>query len=180
VSLRALGHELELDDEALTEIVEELVDVQGVAERDGQVLQLIGARATPDGSATSPIASDAPATPGSCVIGSCMMNDRERTRAYCEEAIPIAERCGFRTLDPEVRGLWGWTLGTEEAGLQAARGSIELAAESGVAFAYILHICLATTLLDAGRAGAEVCDRFTEGFESAPLRDARTLLQVLA
>ena len=43
VSLRALQREFELDDEALDELVEELVDVQQVAAREGKVLSWIGA-----------------------------------------------------------------------------------------------------------------------------------------
>ena len=38
VSLRVLKREFELDDEALEELVEELVDVQQVAAREGKVL----------------------------------------------------------------------------------------------------------------------------------------------
>jgi DNA-directed RNA polymerase subunit F len=43
VSLRALQRECELDDEALDELVEELVDVHQVAAREGKVLSWIGA-----------------------------------------------------------------------------------------------------------------------------------------
>ena len=43
VSLRALQREFELDDETLDELVEELVDVQQVAAREGKVLSWIGA-----------------------------------------------------------------------------------------------------------------------------------------
>jgi hypothetical protein len=42
VSLRALQREFELDDDALDELVEELVDVQRVAGREGQVLLWVG------------------------------------------------------------------------------------------------------------------------------------------
>ena len=41
VSLRALKREFDLDDEALDELVEELVDVQHVAARDAKVLSWI-------------------------------------------------------------------------------------------------------------------------------------------
>ena len=41
VSLRGLRREFDLDDEALEELVEELVDVQQVAAREGKVLSWI-------------------------------------------------------------------------------------------------------------------------------------------
>ncbi len=48
VSVRALKREFELDDESLDELVEELVDVQQVAVREGQVLVWVGpARSEP-------------------------------------------------------------------------------------------------------------------------------------
>ena len=48
VSLRALKREFELDDDARDELVEELVDVQQVAVREGQVLVWVGpARSEP-------------------------------------------------------------------------------------------------------------------------------------
>jgi class 3 adenylate cyclase len=43
VSLRALQREFELDDEALDELIEELVDVQQIAAREGKILSWIGA-----------------------------------------------------------------------------------------------------------------------------------------
>ena len=45
LSLRMLQRQFELDDEALEEVIEELVDVQGVARRDGNVL---ASRAEPE------------------------------------------------------------------------------------------------------------------------------------
>ena len=45
VSLRALKREFDLDDEALEELVEELVDLQQVATREGQVLTWVADRA---------------------------------------------------------------------------------------------------------------------------------------
>jgi hypothetical protein len=42
LSVRALQREFELDDATLDEIVEELVDVQRVATREGRVLSWIG------------------------------------------------------------------------------------------------------------------------------------------
>ncbi len=43
ISLRALKREFELDDDTLEDLVEELVDVQQVAAREGKVLSWIGA-----------------------------------------------------------------------------------------------------------------------------------------
>jgi len=42
VSFRGLKREFELDDDALEDLVEELVDVQQVAAREGKVLSWIG------------------------------------------------------------------------------------------------------------------------------------------
>ena len=42
VSLRGLAREFELDDETLEELVEELVDIQRVAEREGRALAWVG------------------------------------------------------------------------------------------------------------------------------------------
>ena len=47
VSLRALKREFDLDDEALEELVEELVDLQQVAAREGQVLSWVERSRTP-------------------------------------------------------------------------------------------------------------------------------------
>ncbi len=51
LSLRALKREFDLDEEALDELVEELVDVQQVAAREGGVLVWAGAA---DGTPTAP------------------------------------------------------------------------------------------------------------------------------
>ncbi len=42
VSLRGLKRQFELDDDALDELVEELVDVQQVAAREGKVIAWVG------------------------------------------------------------------------------------------------------------------------------------------
>ena len=47
LSLRALGRELELEDDALEEIVFELVDVQGIARREGSILVWSGSQTAP-------------------------------------------------------------------------------------------------------------------------------------
>ena len=55
VSLRILKREFELDDEALDELVEELVHVQQVATREGTVLSWVGpAAAEPEAQRTAP------------------------------------------------------------------------------------------------------------------------------
>ncbi len=65
VSLRALQREFELDDEALDELVEELVDVQQVAAREGKVLSWIGAAraeaSAPEPTTRTPEAASEPA-----------------------------------------------------------------------------------------------------------------------
>ena len=43
VSLGALRREFDLDEDALEELIEELVDIQQVAARDGKALNWIGA-----------------------------------------------------------------------------------------------------------------------------------------
>ena len=50
VSLRGLRREFDLDDQALDELIEELVDIQQVAARDGKAIAWVGA-ATPAGEA---------------------------------------------------------------------------------------------------------------------------------
>jgi class 3 adenylate cyclase/tetratricopeptide (TPR) repeat protein len=61
VSLRALKREFELDDDALDELIEELVDVQQVAARDGRVLAWAGpARSEPEAPSEPPDVERAP------------------------------------------------------------------------------------------------------------------------
>src|SRR6202158_5776339 len=82
VSLRALRHEFDLDEDALDELVEELVDVQQVATRDGKALAWIGA-ATPqvrDEHAT-PIAA---AARGSQAITAAEGERRQLTVLCCD------------------------------------------------------------------------------------------------
>jgi class 3 adenylate cyclase len=55
VSVRALRREFALDDDGLEELIEELVEIQRVATRDGQALAWLGA--------TPPLVRDDPATP---------------------------------------------------------------------------------------------------------------------
>ncbi len=55
VSLRALKREFDLGDDALAELVEELVDVQRVAVRDGNLLEWAG-----DDPRTTPTRAEAP------------------------------------------------------------------------------------------------------------------------
>src|SRR6202158_4731834 len=82
VSLRALRHEFDLDEDALDELVEELVDVQQVATRAGKALAWIGA-ATPqvrDEHAT-PIAA---AARGSQAITAAEGERRQLTVLFCD------------------------------------------------------------------------------------------------
>ena len=54
VSLRGLRREFDLDGEALEELIDELVDVQGVAQREDSVLIWSGARLPTQAAAASP------------------------------------------------------------------------------------------------------------------------------
>src|SRR6202158_5284329 len=82
VSLRALRHEFDLDEDALDELVEELVDVQQVATRDGKALAWIGA--------AKPQVRDEHATPiaaaarGSQAITAAEGERRQLTVLFCD------------------------------------------------------------------------------------------------
>jgi hypothetical protein len=67
VSFGGLGREFDLDDDALAALVDELVDVQQVAAREGKVLSWMGgASETPAAAAPTPPAPCSPrSTPGS-------------------------------------------------------------------------------------------------------------------
>ena len=54
VSLRGLRREFDLDEDALEELVEELVDVQQVAAREGKVLLWVGPAAERESQPTAP------------------------------------------------------------------------------------------------------------------------------
>ena len=66
LSLRALKREFELDDDALQELVEELVDVQQVAAREGKVVSWVGSADAVAAEPQAPVASaaDAPQLAG--------------------------------------------------------------------------------------------------------------------
>jgi class 3 adenylate cyclase/tetratricopeptide (TPR) repeat protein len=82
LSLRMLRRQFELDDDALEEVIEELVDVQGVARRDGKVLAWAGAG--------SPSAATA-ATERS-------QRDETRERVHAEIAQPASALAGERKI----------------------------------------------------------------------------------
>src|SRR5215470_10126392 len=63
VSLRALAREYALGGEAVDELVEELVDVQRVARRDGNVLAWVGDGREEPPAPSSPAVSSATAPP---------------------------------------------------------------------------------------------------------------------
>ena len=77
MSLRALRRELDLDDEAVRELVEELVQVQQVAMPDGKALAWVGPTA-------SPTPATAPATPPAPTV--------RWEEAATAPAVPAAER----------------------------------------------------------------------------------------
>jgi len=82
VSLRALRREFALDDAALEELVEELVEIQRVAVRDGQALAWVDA--------TAPLLSGDPATPievgarGSEATAAADAERRQLTVMFCD------------------------------------------------------------------------------------------------
>ncbi len=85
VSLRALKREFELDDEALDELVEELVDVQQVASRRGKVLSWVGP--VPSGMAAEELERQAAPMPRQQLAASPRVADgehRQLTVMFCD------------------------------------------------------------------------------------------------
>ncbi len=111
VSLRGLKRDFELDDEALEELIEELVDIQQVAAREGKAIAWIG-DPVQAGEAEPATSSPAPTpTPSAeaerrqltvmfCdLVGSTVLSERldaedlrEVVRAYQESATQVIER----------------------------------------------------------------------------------------
>jgi class 3 adenylate cyclase len=108
VSLRVLKREFQLDDEALDQLAEELVDVQQVAARGGKVLSWVGpASPLP---ATEPVAQ--PTSPGRAELAPSRAADAERrqiTVLFCDlvGSTQLATR-----MDPEA---WQEVLCTHQA-----------------------------------------------------------------
>src|SRR3990172_3953119 len=85
VSLRALRREFALDDDALEELIEELVDVQHVAARDGKALAWVGATTAhvQDDHAT-PIAAAARGSEASEATTAADGERRQLTVLFCD------------------------------------------------------------------------------------------------
>ena len=79
ISLRALRREFDLDDEALDELVEELVDVQQVAAREGNVLAWAGASAAPSSVPPAPAQPDRPLRDDTLQLSVLNIHPRPRT-----------------------------------------------------------------------------------------------------
>ena len=96
VSLRGLRREFALDEDALEELVEELVEIQHVAARDGKALSWIGA--------TTPPARDDPAAPieaaarGSEATTAADAERRQLTVMFCDL---VGSTDLSQSLDPE-------------------------------------------------------------------------------
>jgi TOMM system kinase/cyclase fusion protein len=99
VSLRILKREFDLDDDALEELTEELVDVQQVAAREGKVLSWIGSAPT-DASAAEAATQAAPTAPAAVAAASQTAEGERRqlTVMFCDlvGSTELSER-----LDPE-------------------------------------------------------------------------------
>jgi len=97
ISLRALKREFDLDDDALDELVRELVDVQQVAARDAQVLSWIGEVTAASSTARAAVAATA-ATQAANLADSADAERRQLTVMFCDlvGSTALSER-----LDPE-------------------------------------------------------------------------------
>ncbi len=152
ISLRALQREFDLDDGALDELVEELVDVQQVAAREGKVLSWIGA-AQAEASATepetqaTPEASPEPAeaerrqlTVMFCdLVGSTALSERldaeelsDVVTAYqktCAEGIESFDGHIAQYLGDGVLVYFGYPLAHEDDAMRALHAALRIVAE---------------------------------------------------
>lgn len=155
VSLRGLKREFGLDDEALEELVEELVDIQQIAAREGKAIAWLGTAAA-SGSAGSVTASPPPVpVPGveaerrQLTVLFCDLADstrlaagldpedwREVVRGYQQAAVGVAERFDGHVAQYLGDGLlvyFGWPRAHEddaERAVRAGLGIVEAVAES--------------------------------------------------
>ncbi len=158
VSLRALRREFDLDDEALDELVEELVDVQQVAAREGKVLSWIGAarteasvpepetRATPEVS-PEPAAGRQPAeaerrqlTVMFCdLVGSTALSERLDAEALSEVVTAYQKTCAASVesfdghiaqyLGDGVLVYFGYPLAHEDDAIRAIHAALRIVEE---------------------------------------------------
>ncbi len=108
VSLRALQREFELDDEALDELVEELVDVQQIAAREGKLLSWIGAAPT-EASAPEPETRAAPEVSSEPAPARqpAEAERRQLTVLFCDlaDSTPLTESLDRRILSARYCGV---------------------------------------------------------------------------
>lgn len=144
VSFRALARQFELDDDALEELVEELVDVQQVAAREGKVLSWMGgASETP---AVAPLTTAAAAAPDAerrqltvlfCdLVGSTEISARldpedwrEVVGGYQRVAGEVIARYGGHVAQYLGDGLlvyFGWPQAYDDAAERAVRAGLAL------------------------------------------------------
>ena len=143
VSFRALQREFELSDDALEGLVEELVDVQEVAARDGRILSWIGGART-EATATEPEPAKAPqaaeAERRQLTVLFCDLVDstrlaagmdaedwREVVRGYQEAAAAVVERYGGHVAQYLGDGLliyFGWPRAHEDDAERAVRAGL--------------------------------------------------------
>jgi len=108
ITLRGLSREFDLDDAAVEELVEELVDAQQVAGRDGKVVVWLGAAGAAEGA--EPAASRAvlpPAEPQAerrrltvmfCdLVGSAELTQRLGAEAY-RQVVAVYQACGAKAI----------------------------------------------------------------------------------
>ncbi|MGH7288398.1 MAG: adenylate/guanylate cyclase domain-containing protein, partial [Myxococcota bacterium] len=145
VSLRALAREFALEDDALDALVEELVDVQQVAAREGKVLSWMGSAAETPATATP---SQVPAAPDAerrqltvmfCdLVGSTDLSQRldaedlrSVVRSYQEAASRVIERYAGQVAQYLGDGLlvyFGHPQAHEDDAERAVRAGLEILA----------------------------------------------------
>ena len=149
VSLRGLKLEFGLDDDALDELVEELVDVQQVAAREGNVLSWIGAAPAdaPADEREAPAAARQPAeaerrqlTVMFCdLVGSTELSERLDAEALSEVVAAYQKTCAARVesfdghiaqyLGDGVLVYFGYPLAHEDDAMRAIHAALRIAGE---------------------------------------------------
>ena len=199
VSLRGLKREFELDDDALDELVDELVDVQQVAAREGKVLVWIGA-AGPEQSFVQ--RNPPPTHESSSEPGTRRTPEAERRQltvllaGVTEEALAAVDHA-LLLMERSGEALWKANAMALRGDLLLARGLVsdaEVWYRAGVELARsqsarMWELRAATRLArlwqgqhrtdEARDLLAPIYGWFTEGFDTPDLEDARALLEEL-
>ena len=110
--------------------------------------------------------------------------------AAADEGLALSRSSGVRLLESEIHRLKGellWQCGKDEAAAQSFRDAIELGRrQSAKSLELRATMSLARLLDNQGRRAearsmlAEIYKWFTEGFDTADLKDAKTLLDELS